>query len=97
MSFGAGMAAGIGCGIACGISAGRSQARKELAANLDRMESDGRLRIADGEGRPISADALLRDALPSREVADSRGFLIVALAVGLLMLGGLLTFYLMRR
>ena len=66
--FGSGMLIGLGAGLAVGIGIGSAgDAKKEIRTNLRNLVTDGRIRITDHRGNPLSVDELMDRVSPKKK------------------------------
>ena len=66
--FGSGMAVGFGSGMAVGIGFGSSgDKNKKIRTNLRELVTDGRIRITDHRGNPVTVDELMELVSPRKK------------------------------
>jgi hypothetical protein len=89
--MGAGFGAGFAVGIAVGAASGRKRVGEALQEYIERQE----IIIQTGQGRTLSAEEFLSDALQADTDQNRRMWLIVSFGLGLLLLAGILIFLLL--
>ena len=89
MSFAAGMGAGMGAGIGTGIAIGVASGKKQATDKIRDYLVSHDMMIHDGQGKEVQIDAVLGEAIPHQEGANSTGVkvaLAIALVAGVAML-----------
>ena len=88
------IAAGIPIGLAIGLGTGIGIGKKKAHDSLREYSEQHNITIQNEEGQPVSIDDFLDEALRMSDTRNKKVLFIISLVLGLLLLLGIVVFFL---